>query len=260
MSIITLTTDFGARDWFVGVMKGVIMSIAPEATIVDIAHGGDPGNIQAGAFALAAAFCYFPRGTVHVAVIDPGVGGSRAAIAVETRDYVFVGPDNGVLSWSIEPAQVRSIRRLDNPKYVLGRLSQTFHGRDVFAPAAAHLSKGVAFAEIGSPRSDYQQLQLPVPKPVKDRWIGSVMYIDRFGNAITNLTGQLVQTAGPHAAMHLRGRKGRIPICTHYAAVGPGKPLAVVGSTGFLELAINAGSAAELLGLDIGDPVTLCPA
>ena len=187
MSLITLTTDFGSEDWFVGVMKGVILGIAPRAAIVDITHGISPGDVFAGAFALAASCRCFPRKTVHVAVIDPGVGGGRQAIVVQTRDYYFVGPDNGVLSLALEQESIRSIRRLQNRRFFRPDISNTFHGRDIFAPVAAHLSKGVAVAALGPELNDCVRLSLHPPAFKRGRLFGEVVYVDRFGNAITNV-------------------------------------------------------------------------
>ena len=140
--IITLTTDFGTKDWFVGSMKGVILGIQPEVLVVDITHDVSSGDIRGGAFALAASYSFFARGTIHLAVVDPGVGSDRAAIAVQTADYLFIGPDNGVLSWALRQESIKSIRKLENEKLFLRSISHTFHGRDIFAPVAAHLSKG----------------------------------------------------------------------------------------------------------------------
>src|SRR5689334_5794431 len=147
MRIITLTTDFGTEDWFVGTMKGVIATINARATVVDISHAISSGDVRAGAFALAASCKYFPRGTVHVAIVDPGVGSKRQAIAIQTERYVFVGPDNGVLSFAVRGEKIKSIRTLQNEGHFLKPVSQTFHGRDVFAPVAAHLARGLAIAK-----------------------------------------------------------------------------------------------------------------
>src|SRR6266567_2035307 len=158
MRVITLTTDFGLSDWFVGSMKGVIFRINPRTTVVDLTHDLPPGDIRAGAFALAAAYRYFPKGTIHVAVIDPGVGTKRRAIAAQTADYFFVGPDNGVLSWALQRERIKAIRALENKTYFLQPLSQTFHGRDIFAPVAAHLTAGLAIRKLGRAVSAFVHL------------------------------------------------------------------------------------------------------
>src|SRR5262245_4734331 len=143
MHVITLTTDFGTRDWFAGTMKGVILGINPRATIVDLTHGIPAGDVRTGAFALAAGYRFFPKGTVHVAVVDPGVGGKRGALAVQTANYFFVGPDNGVLSFALRDEKIKAIYRLENRELFMKAVSHTFHGRDVFAPVAAYLSRGI---------------------------------------------------------------------------------------------------------------------
>lgn len=254
---ISLTTDFGAADWFVGTVKGVLARLAPDARVIDLVHEVPPGDIRAGAFALLSACRYFPRGTVHVAVVDPGVGGPRRAIAVRTPDYFFVGPDNGVLSWALrrEPAGV--VHAIENEAIFLQPLSRTFHGRDLFAPAAAHLARGGGIEELGPASSDVCQLPWPEPEPRKNGLLGEVLYVDRYGNAITNLPAEAAR--GPEPAgmrLYLAGR----PICAireSYQAVPAGRPVAVVGSSGFIELAVNGGSAARRFGLKPGRKVLL---
>lgn len=257
MRTITLTTDFGTRDWFVGTMKGVILSIAPRAQVVDITHEVRSGDVAAGAFALAAAWRYFPRGSVHVAVVDPGVGSRRRALAVETDAGLFVGPDNGVLSLALAGQRLRSIRALENKRYFRTPVSATFHGRDVFAPVAAHLSRGLAVAKLGPAVDTF--VRLPWPPPVRrgQRVVGRVVYVDRFGNAITNLPAELA----PHPARSGHGVVGvgkhAIPVRRFYQAVPLGRPVAVPGSSGLLEIALNGGSAAQGLRLRVGTRVVL---
>jgi S-adenosylmethionine hydrolase len=187
VQIITLTTDFGTHDWFVGTMKGVILGIAPRAAIVDLTHEIPAGDIRAGAFALAAGFRFFPKGTVHVAVVDPGVGGARKAIAVQTSNYLFVGPDNGVLSLALAREKIKSVHSLGNANYFLRPISHTFHGRDIFAPVAAHLSRGTPMHKFGPARKDFIRLPWPQPRVRRGCIEGEVVFIDRFGNAITNI-------------------------------------------------------------------------
>jgi len=257
VQIITLTTDFGTQDWFVGTMKGVILGIAPRAAIVDITHEIPAGDIRAGAFALAAGYRFFPKGTVHVAVVDPGVGGARKAIAVQTANYLFVGPDNGVLSWALAKEKIRAIRALENEAYFLKPTSQTFHGRDIFAPVAAHLSRGVPIQKIGPAMKDFVRLAWPEPRVRRDGFEGEVVYIDHFGNAITNLEGRLLPRSA-RAACEIHGRRRRLcPLRTFYQAVAPKTPVALVGSSGFLEIVINGGSAEKALGVRIGTRVVL---
>ena len=250
MNIITLTTDFGVRDWFAGSVKGAILSIHPEAVIVDITHEIPPGDIRAGAFALMAGCRCFPRGTVHVAVVDPGVGSARAAIAVRTADYFFVGPDNGLLSWALAKEQVLEIRLAENETYFRRPVSGSFHGRDIFAPVAAHLTQGVPIELLGGRLKDYVRPDWPKLQVAGGLLRGEIVYIDRFGNAITNIESP-AQTA----------TKVRVPgkldcaIKTFYQEVPHGQPLAILGSIGYLELSVNGVNAAHTFGLRIGDVV-----
>jgi hypothetical protein len=257
VSVITLTTDFGTGDWFVGTMKGVIASLAPRATVVDLTHDLPPGDIRAGAFALAASHRFFPKGTIHVAVVDPGVGSDRKAIAVQTAKGVFVGPDNGVLSWTLAREKVRAIHALENEAYFLQPVSRTFHGRDVFAPVAAHLSRGLPIQKLGPALKDFVRLAWPEALVRRDGVEGEVVYIDRFGNAITNLEGSLVPGFA-RATCEIYARRRRVcPLRPFYQAVPPKTPVAVIGSSGFLEIAINGGSAAKALGVRLGTRMVL---
>ena len=211
MSIITLTTDFGLADGYVGMMKGVILSIAPTAAIVDISHDIPPPSPQDGgvrgvreaAYTLYAAYTYFPRGAIHVVVVDPGVGSERRAIALRTPQATFVAPDNGVLSYVVAGEKVEEIVSLTNPRYHLSPVSRTFHGRDIFAPAAAHLARGIPLAELGEPLTEIVTFPLPMPQPRPDGIIaGQVIHIDRFGNLITNIMSKdLTGHSGPKIAL-----------------------------------------------------------
>lgn len=250
--LITLTTDFGLRDWFVGTMKGVIAGIAPKARVVDITHELPAGDVLAGAFALASSARYFPKGTVHVAVVDPGVGSVRKAIAVQTADYFFVGPDNGVLALALARERVEAIRVLENKSFFLRPLSRTFHGRDVFAPVAAHLTCGTPIDKLGPAQKDFERRFLPLPKFNKSEVEGEVIYIDRFGNAITNLASELEGGLHPASCTVAGRRRFEVPVGDFYNAVPAGKAVAVFGSSGFLEIAVNQGSAQQVLGLKIG--------
>ncbi len=257
MSVITLTTDFGTRDWFVGTMKGVILGIQPPANVVDITHEVPAGDIRGGAFALAEACRFFAKGTVHVVVVDPGVGSSRKPIAVRTADYFFVGPDNGVLSWALMQEKVEAVHLLENSAYFLRPVSQTFHGRDIFAPVAAHLSRGVAIGKLGTALKDMVRLDWPQPRKGRDGIEGEVVYIDRFGNAITNLNGGLLR-GWERSVCEIDSRRRRTcPVRAFYQAVAPGGVVALVGSSGLLEIAVNGGSAEKVLGLEIGTRVRL---
>ena len=257
MRIITLTTDFGLGDWFVGTMKGVIAGLAPQTHVIDITHDVPAGEVRAGAFALAAAYRFFPKGTIHVAVVDPGVGTKRKAVAVQTADHCFVGPDNGVLSWALRGEKVKSVRVLENRALFLRPLSQTFHGRDIFAPVAAYLSRGLSTKELGPVVKDFVRLPWPEPRRRPGRTEGEVIYIDRFGNAITNLP---VDGSAECASCEILGKRRVVcPLKTSYQSVSSGRPVVVPGSSGFLEVAINGGAAAKLLGLKIGSRISYQP-
>lgn len=257
VNLITFTTDFGTRDWFVGTMKGVALGINPRATLVDITHEIPPGDVRAGAFALAASYRYFPKGTVHVVVVDPGVGSARHAIAVKTTDYIFVGPDNGVLSFALAREKIKAVRRINNEKLFRHPVSRTFHGRDIFAPVAAHLSRGFAIAKVGPSAPDF--IRVPWPQPVVHRGSieGEVIHVDHFGNAITNIDSESLKRLDKQSATVLVKNRVRCPLANHFEAVPKGKPVALPGSSGLLEIAINQGSAVHKLRLKCGTPVRL---
>jgi S-adenosyl-L-methionine hydrolase (adenosine-forming) len=252
--IITLTTDFGREDWFVGTMKGVILGIEADATIVDLTHEVPRQDIRAGAFALAASYRFFPQGTIHVAVVDPGVGSARKAMAVRTPRFIFVGPDNGVLSWALRNEEVLEVRGLENERYFAGAVSRTFQGRDLFAPVAAWLSRGVKFSTLGPKLPALLKLPWPEPARTAGGWRGEIVYIDRYGNCVTNLPAELVPQSVRRKVVV---KKRPIPLKDFYAAVDRGKPLAIASSNGFLEVAVNGGSAAKQLKLVIGSPLEL---
>jgi S-adenosylmethionine hydrolase len=257
MAIITLTTDFGTRDSFVGAMKGVVAGIAPDARVIDLTHDIAAGDVRAGAFALATAVPCFPAGSIHVAVVDPGVGSERQAIAVRTPQGFFVGPDNGVLSWALRASKGIEVRRLTNPDWWRRPVSRTFHGRDIFAPVAAHLAAGASFADAGDSLDDIVRLPWPALTAKAGSCAGEVLHVDHFGNAITNIPADAVPPGAIErdtVRFHLTGAQ-TVPLGDCYAAVAPGAALAVPGSSGFIEIAINGGDAARTLGLAPGVPV-----
>jgi hypothetical protein len=223
--------------------------------VVDITHEVPGGNIHEAAFVLLACYRYFPQNTIHVAVVDPGVGSSRAAIAVRTQSYIFVGPDNGILSLALAQEQVLEIRRLDHSQYFHKPVSHTFHGRDVFAPVAAHLTLGVPLKEFGTELDKYVQIAWPQVSVLDGAVRGEVVYIDHFGNAITNIAAvDLAKLARHTPSVFLRGEE----VCAvknYYQEVTSGEPLAAIGSSGFLEIAINGGHAVRALGVRLGEPV-----
>lgn len=259
-SIVTLLTDLGTEDTYVGVMKGVIASICPHALVIDLTHQVPPQDVATGAFLLDISVDYFPLGTVHVAVVDPGVGTDRTPIAFQTERAFFVGPDNGIFTLVLQRYKMAMAVRLDNPKYHLPERSATFHGRDIFAPVAAHLANGVALEDLGTPVTRLNRLHLP---RVRVEWQGvraTVVHLDRFGNAITNLT--LADYQQWRARWDVRepvvrvGEAGSLlPLCRTYGDVPSGKPLALFGSSGRLEVAVNKGSAARAFHLRCGDVV-----
>ena len=243
-ALVTLLTDFGTADGYVAEMKGVLMTGARDATLIDISHALPPQDVDAGRLALARYWKRFPEGTIHLVVVDPGVGTGRAALAVESQRRYLVGPDNGVLSPALLAPGVRVVRLA-----VPTDISSTFHGRDVFAPAAVHLALGQPFDALGAPVTDPVIRRTPEAHRAADGSLaGQVVTIDRFGNAITNLLGV---KAG---VVVVAGRT--VPVRRIYADVAPGEPLALVGSSGLLEIAVRDGSAAAVLGLVRGAPVT----
>ncbi len=254
--VITLTTDFDQMDGYVGAMKGVILSICPRAELVDITHQIRPQAVQQAAYVLSTVVTYYPPGTVHLVVVDPGVGSERRPVAVQTERATYVGPDNGVLSLALDLAPARQAVHLTEPRYRLSPVSATFHGRDVFAPAAAHLACGVAVEEMGKtfPVSDLASLPVPKPEPQPDGgWQGAILHIDHFGNLITNFR------PCPHHYGLRVGAGGRWleQISATFSDVAPGELVAYAGSSGYLEIAVREGSAADQLALDVGDPVRI---
>jgi S-adenosylmethionine hydrolase len=255
--IITLTTDFGLTDHFAAVIKGVIFGICPDARIVDITHECRAYDVSEAAFTIAQAYRYFPPKTVHVVVVDPGVGTQRRPILVEAAGQFFVGPDNGVFAFILsEPKQ--KVREITNKKYFRQPVSQTFHGRDVFAPVAAHLAKGVSAARMGKPIENYLRPRSLTPERTARRgWTGLVLKVDRFGNLITNFLATEFPRAlqGPfEMAVGLR-QVNRL--ACNYEQFGPGEVFVIVGSSGYLEVSAGQASAAKILGVAAGAPVEL---
>ena len=256
--IVTLTTDFGTRDPWVGVMKGVILGIAPAARLVDVSHEITAQNILEGALCLEAAARFFPRGTIHLAVVDPGVGSARRAIAVRAGGQYYVGPDNGLLSLAFAQtsAPVTAVA-LTAAEYRLSPLSRTFHGRDLFAPAAAHLAAGVPLERFGPAVADPVRLALPAARREGDLVRGEVLGVDRFGNLLTSVRDE---DLGPLASDALAVKIGEVELgapVSAYADAPPGGLGAIVGSTGRLEVFARDGSAQARLGLGCGAPVVV---
>ncbi len=258
---IALLTDFGFRDSYVGVMKGVIRSICRSADIVDLSHNIMPQDVAEAAFVLSASYRYFPTGTIFVCVVDPGVGTDRAVLCMRAAGKVFLAPDNGLLSVIEEEAGREEVRRVSEQRYWLAEPSSTFHGRDIFAPVAAHLAQGVEIEKLGPVQRYIRKLRLPKPIRAADGSLrGEIIYIDQFGNLITNIRGSTLsgEDEGPDEQVRVRVKRREVQgLAGAYADREAGELLALVGSSGYLEIAVNQGSAAELLGCEKGDSVTL---
>jgi len=257
--IITLTTDYGTNDHLVGTLKGVILKINPEANIVDITHNVTPYDLLDGALAIGSSYSYFPPRTIHVVVVDPGVGTERRPLLVSGETQYFVAPDNGVLSLVYEREESLLIRHANVEHYYLQPVSATFHGRDVFAPVAAWLSKGSQAAAMGEEITDYKKFSMPKPKPADGGAKGVVLRVDGFGNLITNFrtedlpagaieNGTIQVTVGTHPVNKL---------VQTFAQGNPNEAFAYIGSNGFLEIGVNRGNAARSLGIGRGAQVTL---
>jgi len=265
--IITLTTDFGTSDAYVGVMKGVILGINPRARVVDITHAIPPQDIHEAAFLIHSAHRYFPKDTIHTIVVDPGVGSNRRAIVCQTDNAFFVCPDNGVLSYLLQgnlqgnPQDRPAFQAttIENATYLLPHVSNTFHGRDIFAPVAAHLSLGVPLADIGTPVHNLVQLSIPTMHIADDTLSGEIIKVDSFGNLITNISqADFVAFTETASSYIIQAGDARITRLNRaYAESGISEPLAIIGSFGLLEIAVNCGSAEERLGLKRGDAVII---
>lgn len=249
MKIITITTDFGTKDPYVGIMKGVILSINPDVQIIDITHDIEPGNIMEGAYVLKESYEFFPKGTIHIAVIDPGVGGKRRPILVRTEDFFFVGPDNGLFWPIIKDMTKPLIIHLVNKKYFLPKISSTFHGRDIFAPVAAYISKGVDPNDMGVIINDPVILELERPTLFRDKISGYVIRKDRFGNLITNISKEdIIKVFGDIKNVTVKIGDIKIPyISKTYSDVRFGELLALIGSSDLLEIAANRARASDII-------------
>lgn len=261
--IITLLTDFGLRDSYVAEMKAVILSICPEANIVDISHEVRKFDIRMGAFLLARAAKFFPKGTIHLAVIDPSVGTGRRPIIIETEKSLYVGPDNGLLMLSAHKDGIKHIYTIVNQKYMLREISRTFHGRDIFSPAAAYLAKGVPPSEFGPEIFDPVTPSFAKPKIISKTMIeGEIVHIDDFGNIITNIALDELKALGIEEGdtviIEVSGRELELKLCKAYAEAPPNMPLTIVGSCGFLEISVNQGEASKFFGVSLGEKIFIC--
>ncbi|MBN1760929.1 MAG: SAM-dependent chlorinase/fluorinase [Chitinispirillaceae bacterium] len=260
MSLVALITDFGISDWFVGEMKGAMLTACPTTTILDITHHIVPGDIRGAAFTLAACYRTFPQRTTFCVVVDPGVGSDRKAICADSGRYLFVGPDNGVLSWAFAREEGVTIRTIDNSDFFHnGALSSTFHGRDIFGPVAAHLAHGAPLVTVGAETVDYLSIPFPEPTIRDDIIAAEILTVDRFGNAVTSV--------GPSERGLLHEKKvqltidgtaaGELVYAEYFAAVLPQEALCYFGAAGYLEIGVNGGSAAERFDLRPGTAVEL---
>lgn len=254
--IVTLTTDFGLRDPFVASMKAVILSIQRKARLVDLSHELPPHRVLPAALFLKEACPRFPAGTIHVAVVDPGVGGPRRPLVAKAGGQLYVGPDNGIFGLVFQKTPLEGAWQISNPKYLLPKISRTFHGRDLFAPAAAHLAGGLRPSVFGPEILDPETLEIPSPTVCRDRLAGEVIWVDRFGNCATNLEEDRVSrwAGGEPFTIRIASRKIR-GVSESYDSVPAGRLLAIFNSSGLLEIACNRASAHEALGLEEGDPV-----
>ena len=257
--IITLTTDFGLKDPYVAEMKAVILSICPNAQIIDITHQIEKFNVRMGAYTLACATPYFPKGTIHVAVVDPGVGTKRRPLLIETEKDFFIGPDNGVSALAAKAQRIRHVYEISNRNFMLPHVSNTFHGRDIFAPAAAHIANGVSPSELGPEVEDIVVPEFSKLVKKKNAVIGEVLHVDSFGNIITNFEEKELKLMGTSGTVNvkLKNRLLKLKLCKAYAETPPKQPLAIIGSHNFLEIAINQGNAAEKFKAKTGDKITL---
>ena len=256
--VIALLTDFGTRDHYVGAMRGVMLGVCPEATIVDITHEVDPQDVLGGALELAAAFRYFPAGTVFLAVVDPGVGSARTGLAAEAGGFKFIAPDNGLLTMVFREAAPRKVVELTERRYARPTISRTFEGRDRFAPAAAWLAKGIELTALGRVVSAWQTLDVPMPTATDRGVVGQVIGVDRFGNLVTNIDRRLVDRLQDAGEIEIAADGHHVTrLVATYAEAAVGSTCALIGSGDHLEIAVVGGSAAGRLGVGRGASVTL---
>lgn len=261
MAIITLLSDFGLKDPYVAEMKAVILAICPEASIVDISHAIEKFDIRMGAFILASAAPYFPQGTIHIAVVDPGVGTKRRPIIVETKRGFYVGPDNGLLMLSARREGVYHVYNISNPQYMRPQISRTFHGRDIFAPAAAHLAKRHPPSKFGTEIHDYVLPKFAKPQLRKGRLLGEILYIDGFGNIITNISVKDLEriSASENSLLNAKFKDEILDLrlCSAYGQVPAERALAIIDSSDFLEISTNQADASQVFGVKTGDSVEI---
>jgi S-adenosylmethionine hydrolase len=240
-------------------MKGVILNVNPQVQIVDITHAIPPQDVHGAAFLIDSAYRYFPTGTIHVIVVDPGVGSERRAIICQTETAYFVCPDNGILTHILHNEKHAHAVAVENPAYFLPQVSNTFHGRDIFAPVAAHLSRGVPISKLGNPVTQPVQLALPKPQVTEEMVIGHIIWIDSFGNLVTNISHDILESLEQRNDVVIHAGSAQLShLNRSYAESAIGEVLAIVGSSNRLEISINQGDAAQVLGLKRGDTIKIC--
>jgi len=256
--IITLTTDFGLSDCCVASMKAVIKSICPAVTIIDVTHDVPAFDIRSGAFQIGNSFSFFPKGTIHVGVIDPGVGSERLPILVRTRNHDFIGPDNGLVTLLAKRDLVRSVHCLDKSNYHLNNVSHTFHGRDIFAPMAAYLAMGMTAQKLGKKVTTFKKLSCFETSRDSKKLKGEIICIDHFGNATTNISGEeFLKFTRKKEFTASVAQKNLKKLCSTFSYVSKGKPVLIIGSSGFVEFAANQASIAKKWRLRLGQKVTV---
>ena len=257
MSVISLLSDFGLKDPYVAEMKAVILSICPDARVVDISHEIQKFDVRMGAYVLASTAPYFPQKTVHVAVVDPGVGTGRLPILVETKRSCYVGPDNGLLMLAAQKEGIVRVYSISNSEYLLPDVSRTFHGRDIFAPVGAHLVCGVAPCEFGPVLDEYVVPDFSAPKTEGETLVGEVLHVDDFGNVISNISMDYFERAkiGDRNLLDVvvGGTSLSVPFCSAYGEVEVGSALGLIGSGDFFEVSVNQGRAVDVFGAKVGD-------
>ena len=257
-SVITLLTDFGTKDHYVASMKGTILSINPKCTLIDITHHVSPHDINEGAFILANAYSFFPKGTIHLSVVDPGVGSPRRPILIVTPNYLFVGPDNGLFTFALKREKVKKVVTLTNQKFFLSHMSTTFHGRDLFAPVAAYLSLGVEPNKFGLELDSWVELDFEKPRIRGGKLIGEILHIDAFGNLISNINEEeLFHFVKDHPFVNRIGGRAIQGLKKGYWKGKRNEPMALIGSGGFLEISVREGNAQKMLKVKKGDRVTI---
>jgi S-adenosylmethionine hydrolase len=258
MPIITLLTDFGSKDHYVASMKGVILNINPQCTLVDITHEVRPHDIQEGAFILSNTYSYFPKGTIHLSVVDPGVGGTRKPILLVTQNYYFIGPDNGLFTFVEQREKLKQVVVLTKQKYFLPKISMTFHGRDIFAPVAAHLSLGIKPTAFGYEINSLEKIKFQKAIIREGKLLGEIFHVDTFGNLVSNIDKEKLFRFIKGRPFVIRA--GRIIIHSLKKGYGEGKKgekIALIGSGGFLEISVREGNAQKILGVKRGDNIEI---